>query len=878
MSDSPDVEMGGVGITITNGHSRDEHVAETGGSGHVTSEHPVTEHQTSDGSSDLGDAPLSKNLNGDTTPAGIKHTSTESMSSSDRSDEGESHLVKGEAAASGAPLENKAESHPIQREAIPSGNLRSATSTSPKKVHTTTPSKSLQAASDSIKMSKEQARLKEVLSETSPQVMQKVLREGWRSFLFEGSSEDHISFILRAILKNSVRSPRIVDNVLNDGPTLDKLLDRPAVVSKILGSASHTQILKHVPTSILDQALAERLKTVPALSLVQWLAKAERLGYKADDILYEDNESVTPNSASLLPTYQEILEVVQVEVPGPKLQPPPHHSQRDAQEDPLLLEQERNRVAFTKKYAEIGTCPECRETFPTFSGYSYHVSKKRCGKEGEPADGWKFFCDNCKSGFTGKQGRDYHMLNNVCKQSENTAPATSPSVQLQQEAENLHPAIRAPPNTQPSQPTPTYPPIRPPMYQQPINSAPAPSQQGLPVPLTRPPIHKPAPAPNTPVSSTKKEKIRRHPSELTPQEREAMDADLNAEIQKHQKNVADINAKYDGAEREARLTSANNGHNTKMSNLRKKHGVTLRMRQSDKDARTAAGFTPQSNSHVGQIKAASMTTPSQPSPPVPSFSPVNGSGSKSSPSAYSAPRAPPMSYLPKNAPSPAGYTAPPMSAALRVQNGYTPPHPDTLAHATAGIHNPSPYGVMKLVDIRDPNPNKRRRSSEDGSSPRPNGPAPAPRAQPWFAGTQNRTASQPQPSSSAPGLSMVETRSEDAASKLAGYYRTLNHPATNGGPSNGPTPATQPNSSGRGAAKDSVIVLTDTESEPESVPAVTSVPEITEPAFALAPSIEKDDDMDDVVDTESAEEEAEIEEVLTPNRPKGMKAKRGGKN
>ncbi|CZR61765.1 uncharacterized protein PAC_11662 [Phialocephala subalpina] len=777
MSESPDVEMGGVGIETTNGHSRNEGIADNGGSDHVTSEHSEAEEETFRGPSNLGDTSLSKNINGDPTPAGSKHTSAETMSN--RSVEAKSLPVNGESPASGIPRKDKAESRPVNGEAhLSGGSRRSATSTSPRKPPTTTPSKSLQASSESIKMSKEEARLKEVLSETSAQVMQKVLRGEWRSFLFEGFSEDHISFVLRAILKNSARSPRIVDNVLNDLPTLDKLLDRPAVVSKILGSASYTQILKHVSTDVLDQALAERLKTVDAKDLVNYLARANRLGYGPDDVLDEADEHVTCIIAS---TSQEVPEVLQVEVPRPQRNIPPSqpNAQNDMQQDPLLLEQQRNRTVVEKKYAQIGTCPECHETFPTFAGYTYHVSKKKCGKEGKPVDGWKFWCDNCKTGFTGKQGKEYHVMNNVCNRSDNIAPATSPSGQLQQEAQQSHPAIRVPSNTQLSQP---IPPTRPPMYQQPNNSVPTPSQQGPQAPLTRPPIHKPAPAPNTPASG--KKKFRRLVSELTPQESEALHSDLNREIQRYNQSVIDLKAKYSGTDLENRLTTAHNGHGTKMSNIRNSHGVTLRMRQKEKDERIAAGYTPPSNSQVGQIKAISGNSPRNSSPLVPSFSPVNGSGSKSG---SSAPRAPPMSqparmpYLPSHLPNPAGYTAPPMGGALRAPNQYSPPHPDPLIHTRAGIDNPSPYGVMKLTDVRSPNPNKRRRSSEDGSSPRPNGPASAPRPQPWFANTQNRTVSQPQPSPSAPGLSMMEMRSEDAASKLAGYYKTLNKPETNRG-------------------------------------------------------------------------------------------------
>lgn len=55
------------------------------------------------------------------------------------------------------------------------------------------------------------------------------------------------------------------------------------------------QIISKVSTSFLDKALAARLPTIEARHLVNALARAERLGYDADDVV--ENEHVIPTAA-----------------------------------------------------------------------------------------------------------------------------------------------------------------------------------------------------------------------------------------------------------------------------------------------------------------------------------------------------------------------------------------------------------------------------------------------------------------------------------------------------------------------------------------------------------------------------------------------------
>jgi hypothetical protein len=72
----------------------------------------------------------------------------------------------------------------------------------------------------------------------------------------------------------------------------------PLVVEQVLQKATYAQLLDHVPGNILDRVVAERLKNASATQILKWLAEAQRLGYKEDDIFDDEDESFMPNIQS----------------------------------------------------------------------------------------------------------------------------------------------------------------------------------------------------------------------------------------------------------------------------------------------------------------------------------------------------------------------------------------------------------------------------------------------------------------------------------------------------------------------------------------------------------------------------------------------------
>jgi hypothetical protein len=667
---------------------------------------------------------------------------------------------------------------------------------------------SFQTPADSIKLEKEIARLNQVLAETSARAAQKVLHDKWRFFLFDQYDESHISFILRAGFKNA--NPTVTEKVLQDKSFFkERVLDiasrKPAVIEKVVTNVTAAQLLHDCPQRVLDEALAERLKTVSAKQLISWLARADRLGYKMDDIIDEDDESVIPRAES----DAEMAEVFEVE-PAPRFV--------SSYRDPLLTEQEKNLEAqhIEKLKADAArqlheqqqhqrlppqpsnklSCPDCGVVFPTTSGYTYHTTKKPC-KRIPPVLSSKWWCDNCIQGFTTKQGMDYHKLKGVCI-AEDIAPATSPSNQLRREAAS-HAQHRPSPAQLPSQsqvqshippiPRPSFPNQPPQSESTPATSyGPSPHQEPsqsqeqsrTQVMIQRPPLHTPAPASTHSVSTPGPRKqappsdVRQSPSELSAERLAALNRELQEADDRYQQQIDEIPLTYTEQERTARLVSLKNGNASRKSQIRKAHGVSLRLREKDKLARMAGGVSQAAKAaseHRPMTSITSQATPTS-TPPVSSFSPINTpprtepnssnygrpsnplhpshasryngphSGDPPHPSQASRYNTPPVSSNAEltsrpsysaatnaaqlsSASSPSSsYRPPPLNASVRVQSPYMAHDPNTLSHALDPPGpKPSGFGVLRVQDLASNpappanNPNKRRRSPEDEGRP-----------------------------------------------------------------------------------------------------------------------------------------------------------------
>lgn len=208
----------------------------------------------------------------------------------------------------------------------------------------------------------------------------------------------------RGTLQRAIRDfgSRIVAEGKQDLVGLMSPSDLDEVSDKIIGKASN---------AFLDKALVARLRTIEARRLVNALARAERLGYDAADLV--ENEHVIPSLPGPVPmaSYQH-----PATAPAQPLTPAP--AQKAAPTAPAA--------------GIVPRCESCQRTFPGLSAYTHvsfafteednqtngsqHVKKKICAKPPTPngPSGEIFICSHCGQYFAGISGLQYHMTNKVC--------------------------------------------------------------------------------------------------------------------------------------------------------------------------------------------------------------------------------------------------------------------------------------------------------------------------------------------------------------------------------------------------------------------------------------------------------------------------------
>jgi hypothetical protein len=251
-----------------------------------------------------------------------------------------------------------------------------------------------------------------------------------------------------------------------------------------------------------------------------------------------------------------------------------------------------------------------------------------------------------------------------------------------------------------------------------------------------------------------------------------MDKEIQDADDKYEQQIAAIPKDYTEEQRQARMISLKNGVASKKSQIRKSYGVTLRMRERDKQARKSAGMsTPPANPRLEEYRAQPPPRPNSggpvnetptSTPPVSGFSPINGN-KNNTPTPPTAPNnhgsGSPNPQAPWGSDISLGqyksqYRPPPINAAQRVQNSFTIPHPNTLTHALESQPAPG-YGVLRPnnppqqltpSNYQQVTSNKRRRTSEDVGGAEPRGVTHGEKEQ--------------------GGLAMLPVRVEDAASKF----------------------------------------------------------------------------------------------------------------
>lgn len=149
-------------------------------------------------------------------------------------------------------------------------------------------------------LSSEIANLTKYLQRVSSQAAGQVLQKFWRKFLFSENDDEHLSWVLRAGIRNAPTP--VIERILKDSTIVNILVPiaskKQPIATAVLADLPYDELLEYIPGSVLDRVIRQRLETMPAKPLIRWLAVAERLGFCEDDILDDDDESVMPNLAA----------------------------------------------------------------------------------------------------------------------------------------------------------------------------------------------------------------------------------------------------------------------------------------------------------------------------------------------------------------------------------------------------------------------------------------------------------------------------------------------------------------------------------------------------------------------------------------------------
>ncbi|KAG9235137.1 hypothetical protein BJ875DRAFT_495287 [Amylocarpus encephaloides] len=537
---------------------------------------------------------------------------------------------------------------------------------------------SVATQNDIIRATKDSARLSEVVQETTPAVLRKVLHSNWRAFLFSENDIGHVSFMLRAILKNA--GPEVLEKAAKEGglfkgPLLQAAVENPKIIERILASSDvpakypaqvdglfrtleRKQALSLLSEEILDEICEQRLKSVSASKIQNWLAKHRRLGFTTSDKIEDGDEFVHADIAALMASFNDAsigsesanrASSVVTQGPHPPARMPSYHDLMQA--PPAIPPQFQQyhpqppvgmQLSSNPPGPGVKVCRRCRRQFASVNGYNYHCMKNICTKPppGPNFTGYKFSCDTCGQGFTTKQGREYHNLKKVCEDCEtippwdhvepgtlsshqassSNAPSTStgnaiPRPRFRSSGTALASPVASPVAT-PASGLPARPPMRTPalgsgVAQPSVVSAPSNLSKSAPIAIAR--------------QLSLDSDVRRSPSDMDPIRREQMEQEIRDEDARYE--AAKIQAlQLPLEDQAARLTSLKNGNASKKSNIRKRFGVTLRMRKKDKEAAAASSSLRPRTSNAAIIPNPSLVATSSGFSPINSIVPAPGSG------------------------------------------------------------------------------------------------------------------------------------------------------------------------------------------------------------------------------------------------------------
>ncbi|KAK8056335.1 hypothetical protein PG993_001562 [Apiospora rasikravindrae] len=254
------------------------------------------------------------------------------------------------------------------------------------------------------KFSDDLSRLTHAVQQSVPEAVRRVTRDNWEKILL--GTGFHQAFIMNAIihhangdiLRRGIREfgrKMVTESqdaiIAHFGPA-----DLDSVADAILDKASD---------AFLDKALERRLATIDARSLIDALARAERLGYESNDVDGDNGTTASPPVQT--PTIQSSHSYQFQQ----QAQQPMQH-QEFARSSPTSL----MPPAPPPKQQSSLQCPLCWRKFAAAPPYEFHVKKQLCTKTPPNSDGFPFNCSECGAGFVTAVGQKsvIHTLPEPC--------------------------------------------------------------------------------------------------------------------------------------------------------------------------------------------------------------------------------------------------------------------------------------------------------------------------------------------------------------------------------------------------------------------------------------------------------------------------------
>ncbi|KAI0101594.1 hypothetical protein GGR51DRAFT_529492 [Nemania sp. FL0031] len=383
------------------------------------------------------------------------------------------------------------------------------------------------------KFNRDLSLLADAVQQSCPEAVRRVIRDKWEKCIM--GSEFHHAFLMNAlihhasgtIMRRAVRDfgQNMVSEARHEIAAHLRSQDIDEIASVILEGCSD---------QFLDRALEKRLTTIDARSLINALARAERLGYESSDILEDRPEKLAPMAQMHSPGFTQASLIANAP-PQPQPQLPVHaRSSLLPQTQPT---QHSSPVTDLR-------CRLCWRTFQNTKPYEYHVQKQICMKTNSDAQKYQHWCQECGAGFTTKVGQQYHIANAVCGLHA-TAPATpkpqAPAPKSDVPPLSTIPSTQLPPASQyyatPVQPTASY-------MESPGSSADDPYKH------------------------------------LTAEKRAALDEELRQAELIYAPRFEEAKEIADPVARKAKVDSLQNTFSTKQSMIRKRYGVRLRVRRT----------------------------------------------------------------------------------------------------------------------------------------------------------------------------------------------------------------------------------------------------------------------------------------------------------